>query len=70
MPNINVVKRRLRVESTSKLGNKSNGILVVKNLNRSLTLQTITIGVVSIPQMVFTNLIMITHVNRTNEFNA
>jgi hypothetical protein len=70
VPNINVVKRRLRVESTSKLGNKSNGILVVKNLNRSLTLQTITIGVVSIPQMVFTNLIMITHVNRTNEFNA
>ncbi len=48
-----------------KLGSGSNGILARRKLNGNLTLPTSTIRVVGILQMVFTNSIMITHVNRT-----
>jgi hypothetical protein len=43
----------------------SSRILARRNLNWSLGLPTIIIGVVWTPQMVFTNPIMTTHVNRT-----
>jgi hypothetical protein len=58
-PNINVVRRGLKIEYVAKLGNISSGVLVVRNLSRSLTLPIITIKIISIPQMVFTNLITI-----------
>jgi hypothetical protein len=35
-----------------------------RNLNWNMTLPTIIIGVIGTPQTVFTNLIMISHVNR------
>jgi len=63
--NINVVKRGVLIGSATKLGDRSSGILVVRNLNRSLALPTTTTRVVGIPQMVFTNPIIIIHVNRT-----
>ncbi len=63
-PNIYVVTRRVLIGSTTKLGNKLSGILAKTNLNRNTTLPIITIGVVATPQMVFTNPIMIIHVNR------
>jgi len=63
-PNIYVVTRGVLIRSTTKLGNKLSGILAKRNLNRNTTLPIITIGVVGTPQMVFTNPIMIIHVNR------
>jgi len=63
-PNIYVVTRGVLIGSTTKLGNKLNGISAKRNLNENTTLPIITIGVVGTPQMVFTNPIMIIHVNR------
>jgi hypothetical protein len=62
VPNIDVVRKGVLIGSTTKLG--SGGVSTVRNLNRSSTLPTAITRVVGIPQMVFTNLIMITHVNR------
>jgi hypothetical protein len=64
-PNIYVIIKRILIGSATKLGSGSGGVSVVRNLNRSLTLLTTTIRVVNTPQMVFVNLITITHVNRT-----
>ncbi len=64
MSNINVVRREILIGSITKLGSRFGGILTIRNLNRSSTLPTIVIGVVGF-QMVFINLIMTTHVNRT-----
>jgi len=61
--NKDVVKRGILIRFTRKLGNESNGILTVRNLNQSLTLPIATIGVVGMPQMVFTNPIKTIHVN-------
>ncbi len=63
-PNIYVVTRGVLIGSITKLDNKLSGISTKKNLNRNTTLPIITIGVVGTPQMVFTNPIMIIHVNR------
>jgi len=63
-PNIYVVTRGVLIGSTTKLGNELGGISTKKNLNQNTTLPIITIGVVGTPQMVFTNPIMIIHVNR------
>ncbi len=63
MPNMDVVRRGVLIGFIAKLGNESSGILVGRNLSRSLTLPTTTIGVVGTLQMVFTNPIMTTHVN-------
>jgi hypothetical protein len=63
-PNIYVVTRWVLIGSTTKLGNKLNGISAKRNLNWNTTLSIITIGVVGTPQVVFTNPIMIIHVNR------
>jgi hypothetical protein len=63
-PNIYVVRKGILIGSATKLDSGSGGILARRNLNQNTTLPTITIGVVGTPQMVFTNPIMITHVNR------
>jgi hypothetical protein len=41
------------------------GVSIGKKLNGSTTLPTTSIGVIRTPQMVFSNLIMTTHVSRT-----
>jgi hypothetical protein len=64
-PNMNVVIGGIVIKSTTKLGSGLGGVLVGRNLNQSSTLLITTIGVVGRPQMVFTNLVMITHVNMT-----
>jgi hypothetical protein len=33
VPSINVVKREVLIRSTTKLGSKSRGVLIVRNLN-------------------------------------
>jgi hypothetical protein len=53
------------IGSVTKLGRISSGVLVRRNLSRSLTLPIVTTRVLGIPQMVFINLIMATHGNRT-----
>jgi len=45
------------------MGSGSCGFLTRRKLNGSTTLPTSTIRVVGTPQMVFTNPILITHVN-------
>jgi hypothetical protein len=62
-PNIDVVKRGVLIGFTAKLGSGLGGVSIIRNLNQSLALLAI-IGVVGIPQMVFTNPIMTTHVNK------
>ncbi len=64
VPNIDVIRRRILIRFVAKLGNGSNGILVVRNLNQNSTLLAAIIKVVGIPQMVFTNLILTTPMNR------
>jgi hypothetical protein len=64
-PNINVVRRGVLIGFTTKLGSGLGGVLAIKNLSRNLTLLTITIGVIGIPQMVFTNLMITIHMNKT-----
>jgi hypothetical protein len=63
-PNIYVVMKGILIGSTTKLGNELSGISAKRNLNRNTTLPIITIGVVGTLQMVFTNPIMIIHVDR------
>jgi hypothetical protein len=62
-PSINVVRKGMLIGYVAKLGSGSNRVSVVRNLNPSLALPTVTIRVIGMPQMVFTNPIMITHVN-------
>jgi hypothetical protein len=64
-PNINVVKREVLIRFLAKLGSGLSGISVIMNLSQSLTLPTAIIGIVGIPQMMFTNPIMTIHVNMT-----
>jgi hypothetical protein len=63
-PSIDVVKRGILIGSATKLNSKLGGVLTRRNLSQSSVLPTATIRVVSIPQMVFTNSIMITHGNK------
>ncbi len=63
-PNTNVVKDGVLIGFVANLGSGLGGILVGRNLSQSSILPIVTIGVVGTPQMVFTNLIMTTHVNR------
>jgi hypothetical protein len=65
VPSIDVVKREVLIGFATKLGSGSSGVSTVRNLSRSLALPTSTTRVVGIPQIVFTNLIMTTHVNMT-----
>jgi hypothetical protein len=57
-PNINVVRRGVLIGFVAKLGGGVSGVSIVRNSSRSLALLTTIIGVVGIPQMVFTNLII------------
>jgi len=65
VPNIDVVKKGVLIGFIVKLGSESDGVSIGRNLSGSLALPIAIIGVVGIPQIVFTNLIMVTHVNRT-----
>jgi hypothetical protein len=67
MPNIDVVIRGILIRFAAKLGSRLSGVLIVWNLSRSLALPATTIGVVGIPQMVFTNPITTTRVNKTTD---
>jgi hypothetical protein len=66
VPTVDVVKKKKLIGfSIAKLGSGMNGVSARRKLNGSLTLLTTTTRVVGTPQMVFTNPIMTTHVNRT-----
>jgi hypothetical protein len=62
---MNVVRDGILIGSATKLGSGLGGILVGRHLNQSSTLPIATIGVFVTPQMLFTNLIMTIHVNKT-----
>ncbi len=64
-PNMNFVRRGILLKSVAKLGSGSSGTLVGRNMSQSLALLRVTTRVVGTPQLVFTNLIMIIHVNKT-----
>jgi hypothetical protein len=62
---MDVVRRKILIRSTTKLGSGSGGVSIGRKLNGNLTLPTTTTKVVGTPQMVFTNpIITTTHVNR------
>jgi hypothetical protein len=60
-PNINVVKKGVQIGSITKLGSKSCGVLVIRNLSQSSALPIVTTRVFGIPQMMFINVIRNTH---------
>jgi hypothetical protein len=62
---MDVVRKGVLIGFATKLGSGLGGILAKRNLNRSSTLPIIITRVVGTFQMVFTNLVMTTHVNRT-----
>jgi len=62
-PNMNVVRGGVLIGSIVNLGTGLGGVLIRRNLSQSSTLPTTIIGVVGTLQMLFTNPIMITHVN-------
>jgi hypothetical protein len=64
-PNMDVVKRGVLIRSTRKFGNELGGMSAGRNLSQSSTLLIVTTGVVGTPKMVFTNMIMTFHVNKT-----
>jgi hypothetical protein len=66
-PNVDFVKRGVLLGFVTKLGNGLGGILVGSNLSQKLTILVATIGVVGKPQIIFTNLISTTHVNKITD---
>jgi hypothetical protein len=62
---MDIVKKGVLIRSTAKMGSGLGGVSVGRKLSGSTTLPTIITKVVGTPQMVFTNLIRTTHVNRT-----
>jgi hypothetical protein len=66
-PNTNVVRGGILIRSTTNLGLGLGGVSAKRNLNQSLGLPIATTGIVGTPHMVFTNLIMTTHVNMTTD---
>jgi hypothetical protein len=62
---MDVVRKGVLIRSITKLGSGLGGVLIGRKLSGSTTLPTITAKVVGTPLMVFTNLIMTTHVNMT-----
>jgi len=64
-PNIDVIRRGVLIGFAAKLGRKLGEIFAIRNWSRNLTLPTAITRIVGIHQMVFTNLIMTIHVNRT-----
>ncbi len=61
-PSMDVDRRGVLIGSVTKLGSGLSGISARRNLNKRSTLSTTTTRVVGTPQIVFTNLIMSTHV--------
>jgi hypothetical protein len=61
---MDVVRKGILIRPITKLGIGMGGISAGRKLNGSMTLPITTTGVVGTPQMVFTNPIMTTHVNR------
>jgi hypothetical protein len=64
-PNMGVVKRGILTKFVAKLGSGLGGVLTRRKLSGNLILPTTTTRVFRTSQMVFTNLTMIIHVNRT-----
>jgi vancomycin permeability regulator SanA len=64
VPNIDVIRRGILIGFVTKLGSGSSGVLEGRNLIRSSTLPIATTGVVGTLQIVFTNSITTTYVNR------
>ncbi len=62
-----VVKSGVLIRSIAKLGSGSGGVSTRKKLSGSTTLPTTIIEVVATPQMVFTDPIMTTHLNRITD---
>jgi hypothetical protein len=63
VPNVDVVRRGVLIGFVAKLGSELGGVLVGRNLHRNFALPIVTTRVVRTPHMVFTNSIMIIHVN-------
>jgi hypothetical protein len=61
---MDVVRKGVLIGYGEKLGSGSGGVLTRRKLNESLAIQIVTTRVVKALQMVFTNPIMFTHVNR------
>ncbi len=64
-PNIDIVKKGVIIRFATKLGSELSEVLAWRNLSGSSTLLIATTRVVGIPQMVFTNPIMVIHGNKT-----
>jgi hypothetical protein len=63
-PNTNSIKSEVLIGSATNLGHGFGGVAEGRTLSRSSELPTIIIRVFGTPHMVFTNLIMIIHVNK------
>ncbi len=63
-PNTNFFRSGVLTKFASNFGRGLGGILVGRNLSKSFRLPTTIVGVIGTPQMVFTNPIMTTHVNK------
>ncbi len=63
-PNTNFVRGGIFIRFVMNLDCGLGRVLERRTLNRSYELLTETIGVVGTPKMVFTNLIMTTHMNK------
>jgi len=62
-PNMNVIKSGVLIGLATNLGHGSGKVSVGRNLSRNLKLITTTTRVVGTPHMLFSNPMMITHVN-------
>ncbi len=65
VPSMDFVKKGVLLGFVTKLSSGLGGVSAGRNLNRSLALLVVIVKVVGRPQMVFTNPITITHVNKT-----
>jgi hypothetical protein len=63
-PHHGCIKRGILIRFVAKLGSGLGGVSVGRKLSGSRALPRVTTRVVATHQMVFTNLIMTTHVNR------
>jgi len=68
-PNIDVVRKGVLIRCVAKLGSKLSEVLAWRNLSGSFALLTTTTRVAGIPQMVFTNPIMVIHGNKTIDWS-
>jgi hypothetical protein len=62
---MNGVKKGVVIGFVTNLGHGSGGFSVGRNLNRNSGLPTMNTRVIGTPHMVFTNPILIIHVNKT-----